>query len=189
MKKIPSRGAMGETDHDEKSRQATVLLLRVATGQVQAALADAHDTVARLHETFASLVDRLDKLDSTLTSQDTAAPQPTREALLADSRQIGEQVHQAIVDFQFYDRLAQRLEHVASGLDNLGGLLIDPALQGDAEAWEILRLKLRDSYAMEEERALFDAVLAGMPLSEALDHAAHSQQRHVEESGGGIQLF
>jgi hypothetical protein len=42
---------------------------------------------------------------------------------------------------------------------------------------------------MAEERAMFDAVLHGMPVEQALEQYMETRMKEVEESGGEIELF
>ena len=45
------------------------------------------------------------------------------------------------------------------------------------------------SYTMVEERAMFDAVMRGMPVKDALEQYMTARMQEVEASGGDIELF
>jgi hypothetical protein len=105
------------------------------------------------------------------------------------AKQIGDKVHQAIIAFQFYDKLVQRLDHVCHSLDGLSGLVSDRSRLYDPAQWTALQDQIRSKYTMTEERAMFDAVIHGMPVHEALNHYMAVRMQEVEASGGEIELF
>ena len=48
-------------------------------------------------------------------------------------------------------------------------LISDEESTQDVEGWKELRSKIKDSYTMETEHKMFDAVLKGATIEEALD--------------------
>jgi hypothetical protein len=108
-----------------------------------------------------------------------------KAALLADAREVDGTAQQAIIAFQFYDRLSQRLAHVCASLADLSALVADPARAQSREEWVRLQESIRSKYTSAEERQMFEAVLAGVPVREAL-------QRFVAEMktrGDDIEFF
>jgi hypothetical protein len=91
--------------------------------------------------------------------------------------------------FQFYDKLVQRLDHVCHSLGGLGHVVADKSRLYNPSEWVNLQQQIRGKYTMEEERAMFDAVLHGMSVKEALEHYMQSRMQQVEASGGDIELF
>jgi hypothetical protein len=167
----------------------TVRMLHLATGQVEAAMRDSNTSVGVLTDTFTAMAETLDRIDATLVGLPDA---PGNDAIKAgihdDARSVAAKVRQAIIAFQFYDKLVQRLDHVCRGLSSMSELIDDRVRLNDPTQWQALQAQILDKYTMIEERALFEAVMAGTPVSEALAgymsaHAADSQ------SGGDIELF
>ena len=89
-------------------------------------------------------------------------------------------MHHAIIAFQFYDKLVQRLDHVCHSLAGLSELVTDKSQLFNRTAWVELQRKINRKYTMAEERAMFDAVMAGATVEEACKHymaAAHAGSR------------
>ena len=71
--------------------------------------------------------------------------------------------------FQFYDRLGQRLTHVCSGLEQLTSLVKDRSRLFNPGAWVELQKSIRSVYSSPAEVTMFDAVISGMPIAEAVE--------------------
>jgi len=177
-------------DLDWSQVRETVLMLELAAGQVEAAMKDSNSSVGVLTDTFTSLAESLETVDIALdTLPDNVGNGMVKAEIREGTRQIGEKVHHAIIAFQFYDKLVQRLEHVCTSLAGVSTVVSDRSKLYNPDEWLGLQGKIRDKYTMEEERAMFDAVLGGMTVQEALDHYMQARMQQVEESGGDIELF
>lgn len=177
-------------DLDWCQLRETVLMLEVAAGQVQAAMRDSNASVDVLTDTFTSMVDTLDLIDAALaTLPDTVGNGLVKAEIQEGSREIGRKVHRAIIAFQFYDKLVQRLQHVCESLAALGELVGDRSRIYNPNEWVALQDKIRSRYAMPEERAMFDAVMAGKPVQQALEEYMAMRMQEIKESGGEIELF
>ncbi|MCX8085647.1 MAG: hypothetical protein N3C63_01970 [Rhodocyclaceae bacterium] len=175
---------------DWNQARQTVLMLELAAGQVEAAMKDSNSSVEVLTDSFTSLVDTLQLVEAAIdTLPDTIGNGLVKQEIQSNTRFIGEKIRQAIVAFQFYDRLVQRLDHVCRGLDGLAELLADPARKGDPAEWRALQEKILAKYTLAEERAMFDAVLAGTPVQEALKHYLETRLQEIKNRGGEIELF
>lgn len=177
-------------DLDWSQVRETVLMLELAAGQVQAAMKDSNASVEVLTDTFTSMAGTLDMIDAALdTLPDSVGNGMVKAEIREGAKQIGDKVHQAIIAFQFYDKLVQRLDHVCHSLDGLSGLVSDRSRLYDPAQWTALQDQIRSKYTMTEERAMFDAVIHGMPVHEALNHYMAVRMQEVEASGGEIELF
>jgi hypothetical protein len=95
-------------------------------------------------------------------------------------------VNQAIVAFQFYDRLSQRLAHVNHGLAWLAELVGDQDQAASAAAWAALQGKIRARYSMPEEVEMFEAVLLrGLTVEQAI----REFMEKMNSKGDDIELF
>lgn len=177
-------------DLDWSQVRETVLMLELAAGQVEAAMRDSNTSVGVLGETFTSLADTLQHVDAAIeTLPDTVGNGLVKNEIREGMGQVSAKVRHAIVAFQFYDKLAQRLDHVCHSLENLSLLVCDKDRLFNPQEWVALQELIRGKYSMTEERAMFDAVLAGMPVKEALNHYMAVRMQEVEQSGGDIELF
>jgi len=94
-------------------------------------------------------------------------------------------VQQSIIAFQFYDKLSQRLTHVCHSLAAMNDLVADRGRLYSPNEWVALQEKIRSKYTTAEEHALFDAVMDGVPVQEALDRYMSS----MKDKGDDIELF
>jgi hypothetical protein len=92
---------------------------------------------------------------------------------------------QAIIAFQFYDRLVQRMDHVCHSLSQLGGLVDDRSRLYNPDAWVDLQSAIRSKYTTPEEHAMFQAVLNGVPVEQAVEQFMAEKQ----SQGSDIELF
>ena len=121
-----------------------------------------------------------------------SAPAPLKESfnlakqnLSGVSEHVSGMVHQAIIAFQFYDKLVQRLAHVGLSLGDLSDLVADPRRLFNPGEWVGLQDKIKTKYSTREEIAMFDAVMQGMPVQEAVDKF----MADMKEKSDDIELF
>jgi hypothetical protein len=162
-------------------------MLDLCEAQMDAAIRDSDQAVDAVVKAFTELVviarsvNELSKeLASSSKHQTLAKDLDQRTAAI--TRDIGE----AIVAFQFYDKLTQRMGHVRYSLSTLASFNCEPS-RSSPEHWQKLTNTLRRLYRTEEERAVFDAVTEGKPLPEAAAPAAQGAV-HAEPTGA-IELF
>ncbi|MEW6515133.1 MAG: hypothetical protein AB1443_14165 [Pseudomonadota bacterium] len=185
------RGTRAATpDLDWSQVRETVLMLELAAGQVEAAMKDSNSSVEVLTDTFTSLADTLQHIDAAVdTLPDTIGNGLVKADIQANTQLVASKVRQAIVAFQFYDKLVQRLDHVCHSLAGLSHLVSDRQRLYSPDEWKALQDEILTKYTMIEERAMFDAVLNGVSVKEALDSYMTARMEKVESSGGEVELF
>jgi hypothetical protein len=167
----------------------TVLMLELAAGQVEAAMKDSSGSVEVLTDTFTSLVDTLQHIDAAVdTLPDTIGNGLVKAEIQSNTQLVAAKVRQAIVAFQFHDKLAQRLDHVCQSLAGLSRLVSDRERLAQPAEWRNLQQDILAKYSMCEERAMFDAVLRGSSVREALDSYLAARQKKAG-NGGEVELF
>jgi hypothetical protein len=191
MKKETTRGTrVHAPDLDWSQIRETVLMLELAAGQVEAAMKDSNNSVEVLMDTFTSLADTLGHIEVALeTLPDTVGNGMVKGEIQDNTRIVADKVHQAIIAFQFYDKLVQRLDHVCLGLAGLSKLVSDHSRLFNPAQWKTLQDEILAKYTMAEERAMFDSVLSGATVKEALEVYMNARMQEVESSGGEIELF
>jgi hypothetical protein len=90
----------------------------------------------------------------------------------------------AIIAFQFYDKLSQRLNHASNSLGSLGELIEEPGRLYSPYEWKGLQQKIKSKYTIAADKAMFEAILEGATVDEAL--AAGEQQAQQDDD---IELF
>ena len=177
-------------DLDWSQVRETVLMLELAAGQVEAAMTDSNSSVEVLTDTFTALADTLQHIDAAVdTLPDTIGNGLVKADIQANTQLVAQKVKQAIVAFQFYDKLVQRLDHVCLSLAGLSRLVSDRQRLYNPAEWKALQDEILAKYTMIEERAMFEAVLNGATVKEALDAYMSQRMAKVESSGGDIELF
>lgn len=177
-------------DLDWSQVRETVLMLELAAGQVEAAMKDSNSSVDVLTGSFTLLADTLQHIEAAIdTLPDTIGNGLVKSEIQDNTRFVANKVRQSIVAFQFYDKLVQRLDHVCHSLSGLSSLVVDKQRLYSPQEWKQLQDDILSKYTMAEERAMFDSVLEGTSVKDALDNYMSVRMKEVESSGGEIELF
>jgi hypothetical protein len=175
---------MSETDWCQV--RETTLMLELATGQIEAAMKDSNTSVDVLTDNFTTMAGYLHMISSTLGSlPDDGEAGETKKTVLEAAQHVTGMVHQSIVAFQFYDKLSQRLAHVTHSLAALNNLVADKHRVLSPQEWIALREKIRAKYTSVDECAMFDAVISGMSVHEALAQ----YMNELKDKNNDIDLF
>ena len=173
-------------DLDWSQVRETVLMMELSGGQIEAAMKDSNSSVDVLTDVFTSMADYMRMISDTVSAlPDEGASGIAKTNLLGATEQVSGMVHQAIIAFQFYDKLVQRLSHVNHSLASLSDLVSDKSRLYNPHEWVALQEKIRSKYTMREEVEMFEAVLAGMSVKEALDNFMSK----INDKSDDIELF
>lgn len=102
---------------------------------------------------------------------------------------IERQMSAAVIAFQFYDKLSQRLGHVRYSLSTLALFVCDRAQATQREQWRRLFTTLKRLYRTEEEKQIFQMMVEGASADEARDHIHQNTQTLRAGAAGEIELF
>lgn len=168
-------------------------MLALAVAQVESSMTDGAQSVDTLTQSFTHMAHYIKKI-RTVTQKVTVDTLPTFQKVIESTAlTLEENVQEAVVAFQFYDRISQRLDHVCNSLDQLGGLINDPAALYNPSSWHELQEKIKSSYSMEAERIMFEHILRGHSIQDALEIYRHHFNKNEEgassEGGDEIELF
>ncbi|MFB9884883.1 hypothetical protein [Balneatrix alpica] len=158
-------------DLDWSQVKETLVMLGLAIAQIKCSIHDSSVSINNLTEAFAKLSDQL------------AESAPMQEAEL--------HIEQAIIAFQFYDRLDQRLDHVIKGLSGLGLLIDDSQRRYSPQAWADLQEAIKQSYSMQAEREMFEMIVKGKSIEEVVQHYIERHDNLSQPNAGkdDIELF
>lgn len=176
------------TGADWSPEQQTAHMLDLCEAQMEAALQESDVAVDALVKAFTSMVDTARSI-SELAS--TLPPSDEQRALTdvgAHCQQMTKEMASAVVAFQFYDKLSQRLGHVRYSLSTLALFVCNRSQMTQREQWKKLFTALRRLYRTEEERAIFQLVTEGMSADEARQKV-QSEKVQIESALGDIELF
>jgi hypothetical protein len=166
--------------------QQIARMLALCEAQMESALSESDVAVEALIKSFSGLIEAGQALGS--LSEKTPA-----EAGAADLAQqldaLRKQTAAAIVAFQFYDKLTQRLGHVRYSLSALAMFVCDRTKSGEREQWKRMFSTLRRLYRTEEERELFKLMVDGASAEEAREHIQQSTLTLRTAPTGEIEIF
>ena len=173
-------------DLDWSQVRETVLMLELSAGQIEAAMTDSNSSVEVLTDSFTTMAGYMRTIaDSVSALPDDGDAGDAKRNLGAAAEHVSGMVHQAIIAFQFYDKLVQRLAHVGLSLGDLSDLVADPRRLFNPGEWVGLQDKIKTKYSTREEIAMFDAVMQGVPVQEAVDKF----MAEMKEKSDDIELF
>jgi hypothetical protein len=177
--------ASARPDLDWSQVRETIKLLAVSVAQVESSMKIGDESVNVLTGSFSEMVADMNAIHGILNG---LTPSEQRDSALAHCISTQERINASIVAFQFYDRLQQCLTHVSNGLKGLSAIIDNPSRLYNPNEWYNFQNEIRGHYTMESEKAMFDAILHGKSIQEAMAIAAHT---HTESAGNGddIELF
>jgi len=176
--------APGETFAPERQ---VASMLGLCEAQMDSALQESDLAVDELIKAFSSVVDAtrtMSALAKRLPSEAQGALANEMEAQIAI---ISKHMSTAVIAFQFYDKLTQRLGHVRYSLSTLAMFVCDRAQMNQPAQWQRLLNTLRRLYRTEEERQIFRAIVDG-----AGDETVETRVLRAldeEPQAGEIELF
>ena len=164
----------------------TVLMLELSAVQIETAMKDSNASVEVLTNSFTSMAGYMRMISDTIqTLPDQGEVGIAKQNLSGVSEHVSGMVHQAIIAFQFYDKLVQRLSHVTHSLGELSDLVGQPVRLYNPEEWVGLQQRIKAKYSTREESAMFEAVMAGVAVHEAV--ARFNQEMREQEDD--IEFF
>ncbi len=173
-----------QPDLDWSQVRETVKLLSLSSAQVEASVREGDDSVTTLTASFSDIVNHLEAVREELNSLEEG---PAKDAISQHCLLAHNKVNASIMAFQFYDRMQQCLAHVTGNLNGLSNIVENPHLLYNPIEWQKLQDKIRSGYTMESEKAMFDAILAGKTIEEAMAIAAEFENNSDEDDE--IELF
>jgi hypothetical protein len=181
----PSASTAAQPDLDWSQVRETILMLGLAISQIEMAMKDSGESVDMLANSFTTMFAQVQVIaDVARTLQDAEA----RQSIETHCGVVGAKMQEAIVAFQFYDRLVQRLSHVCHSVDALADLIADSARLYNPHEWFGMQQKIRSKYTMEEEKLMFDAIMEGKTVKAAL--ALYLERKAQAASAGTeVELF
>lgn len=190
MDHIPSTHCAND---DEWSHvRETINMLCLAVCQIEATLADSHSSVTTLTRSFTELANHT----SDVSAQIQHLTQPEELATFKDdisatAAEMKHNINASIGAFQFYDRVCQRLDHVARSLEKVSAIMSSGDFS-DPCAWRGIQQNIKSSYTMEAEHVMFDYIMRGGSVKTALEAYRQHLASHPtgnSSASADIELF
>lgn len=161
--------------------QQIARMLELCEAQMESALSESDVAMDALIKSFAGLIEAGQSLG--------AANEKTPADLAQQLDALRKQTAAAVVAFQFYDKLNQRLGHVRYSLSALAMFVCEPAKSHERDQWRRLFSTLRRLYRTEEERELFKLMVEGATAEQAREHIQQSTLTLRSAPTGEIEIF
>lgn len=164
----------------------TILMLELSAGQIEAAMSDSNSSVEILTDSFTTMAGYLRMISNSLEDlPDEGEIGNTKANLVGVTDHVNSMAQQAIIAFQFYDKLSQRLSHVCQSLSALSNLVEDRQRIFNPGEWAALQEKIRTKYSTTQEKEMFDAVMQGMSVEDALNKFVND----MKIKGNDVEFF
>jgi hypothetical protein len=183
MKNVQPLSSANSPDLDWSQIRETVALLNLSVARIEYSMRDGNDSIDTLTDWFTTMVQNMQAIEA--ASEDLPDSE-TKQTIQNNSRAACGHVQSAIMAFQFYDKLTQRLTHVSKSLSSLTALVSDPERLYAPDEWSDLQNMIKSKYTLDADRKMFDDIMNGMSIEAALQEGIeHAQQ----DNGGDIELF
>lgn len=172
----------------------TITMLALTIAQIETSMKDGNKSVNFLTSGFSDLAKNTRDI---IKEADKLTLDPTqnteiKENIIHAAQDIDKRLQQAVISFQFYDRLTQRLDHASQSLEKIGHLIADSNKRDQKDAWQKAHKEIKNSYTMEAERIMFEHIMRGRTIAEALEIYQHRFSKGEDESfdtDDEIELF
>ncbi len=176
----------------------TVLMLNLAVAQIEMSMRDGDHSVSTLIDSFTTMSGCIRAIGTASSEIPDQVNEETnckaiRETIQTNGELVAGKTAAAIIAFQFYDKLTQRLSHVSSSLGELTRIVSSATMIGDHGQWDTLRERIRKTYSMVDEATMYDAIMRGESIEEAVTIAMAAGYGDVEDeedrASGEVDLF
>lgn len=175
-------------DLDWSQVRETVRMFRIGVSAIEYSMSTGDESISSLIEAFTNMNRYMKEIKLTARDVDGEMPESCgtqyQEMLNRLDDKCDLVIHDlrsAVTSFQFYDRLTQQLNHIASSLENTAELVSDQNRLFNPSEWKSLQNQVYSSFTMEEGRVLFEALLRGASKKEAMLDAKEYGNRDADD--------
>jgi len=181
-----------------KEVQQTILVLNLSVAQIDLSITEGDNSVNTLIDSFTYMSQHIETIQSTGSkiaemASGVEGMDDQHSLLLNEAGELSQKMQQAVIAFQFYDKLSQRLEHVSHGLSGLAEIVSHEMKVKNAEEWEAFKASVRKGTTMREEEELFELIFdQHLPVEEAIEimkDRMRSRMNEQEQQEDEIELF
>jgi hypothetical protein len=174
--------------------QETINMLYVAVCQIETTLADSNSSVATLTRSFSELAHQARQMSGQVQSvTEISQLSGFKQGIAQTAVAMDQNIKASVQAFQFYDRVCQRLDHVARGLEKVSTIMGNAEQIRSPNAWQQIQSDIKNSYTMEAERIMFEFIMRGGSPTEALAVYRHHFDANERKASDGtedeIELF
>lgn len=184
--------APNNSDQDWCHVRETVNMLYLAVCQIEATLKDSNRSVDTLTNSFTALANHTQSVSDQVQNLNMPSElDGFKEDITETAKELNANISSSVQAFQFYDRVCQRLDHVARSLESVSGILSSDARITNPNEWVSVQESIKSNYTMEAERIMFEYIMRGGTVKEALEiyHHHFDDNKPVDLDEDEIELF
>lgn len=171
----------------------TINMLYLAICQIETTLADSNASVDTLTQSFTALAEHNHEMNTKIQAVNEPQDLEAFKKSIADTTtKMNSNINGSVQAFQFYDRVCQRLDHVSRSLKTVSGIMNNNDSLHLPEEWRRIQNTIKNSYTMEAEHAMFEHIMQGGSIEEALDiyqQRFNQHTSHPRNDADNIELF
>lgn len=169
-----------------KEVQQTILILNLSVAQIDLSITEGDNSVNTLIDSFTYMSQHIEQIQTSslkIAALAGESAQVLQNELESEASELAAKMSQAIVAFQFYDKLSQRLEHVSHGISGLAEIVSHEMRVKDVAEWEAFKADVRQGTTMREEEELFELVFdQHVPVEEAISIMKERMKQRMHET-------
>lgn len=181
-----------------KEVQETIMVLNLSVAQIELSITDGDNSVNTLIDSFSYMSKHIEEIEESTKkiaelSGVLEGMDEHHQSLLLQTGELSNKMQQAIIAFQFYDKLSQRLDHVSKGLSGLADIVSHEMHAQDEAEWEAFKTSVRKGTTMREEEELFELIFdQELPAEKAIEIMKSRLRERIhanEEDAEEIEFF
>lgn len=173
-----------EQGHDQEHWdhiRETVKMLNLAVARLQHTMVDSDNNVDTLTESFTALAQSIESMRGFAADLSDGK---LKDQIIQNGEAVSSKVNMAVVAFQFYDKLVQRITHIEKSLHEMSTLMDNPSRLHKPYEWTALQEMIRARYTLDSDKAMFESLMQGQSVSDVL-----AQFSKTEDDKNDIELF
>lgn len=163
---------MADKEKNESQLRETITILNVAVARIEHAMIEGDDSFTSLSQSFVEIINSSEQIKRDAQELEDS---PAKNNIEKNCQDISQRVGSSIIAFQFYDKLSQRIALVSKTLNLLTEVLKEPSKTNCQAEWVNLQNTIRSKYTLDSDQKIFDDVLNGMSVEEALKIAVEKR--------------
>ncbi|WP_044407989.1 hypothetical protein [Thiomicrospira microaerophila] len=181
-----------------KEVQETILVLNLSIAQIELSITEGDNSVNALIDSFRFMTQHIEEIQSatekmSAVETDDVVFHKQHSFLLNQTGELSQKMQQAIIAFQFYDKLSQRLGHVSRGLSGLAEIVSHEMRVKDEAEWNEFKQNVRRGTTMREEEELFELIfdqhIPSVQAIEIMKERMMKRMNEAQEEQEEIELF
>ncbi len=177
--------------YNRDDAKETTRALELAMAQIDMSLQESDHSIGELIQSMTGVTQCMSSIKQQLSATTQITDTEYLKSNIHSACNRAEQyMQEAVVSFQFYDRLSQRISHIQENLKAVATLMQKPEQQ-HPKLWDQLQEKMRSLYSIEQEQIMYNALLQNLANDSVLATTTDDHQAVLPKVPvvGKVELF